>query len=126
MVLYSTNSYHLDFRLTDKNQLSEVDSIKYKIFSNGSQLYSGFFTPKNHLSNNLDAMKAYKKLGIELDTAYYVIFRTRLNDFAIDKSIDSVRVDFDAFMQDDSGKSQVIKYRSCKLKKDGRRFGSFL
>jgi hypothetical protein len=126
MVLYSTNNYSLDFKLADRKQLNKVDSIKYSILNNGYQFYSGSFIPRNHLSNNIDAMVRYKKLGIELDTTYYVSFRTELKNFVISKSVDSIRVDFKAFMQDSSGKSQVVKYRSCKLKKDGRRFGSLL
>lgn len=126
VILYSTNSYYLDFRLTDKKQVDKIDSIKYKVFSESSQVYSGSFIPKSYEGNNIRDMKVYKKMNLDIDTAYYVSFRTRLENLALNKSIDSLRVDFDVFMKGDLGRNYLIEYRSCRLKKDGKRFGSLL
>jgi hypothetical protein len=126
VVAYSTGKYRLDFMLRDRRAFEGVDSVRYKIFIDNREEYTGSLIPKVHYYNTNGWIKELSKIKASADTVRQITFTARLRDFAIDKNVDSIKLDFDVFAKNDLGKTQIIRYTNCKLKKDGKKFGSFL
>ena len=126
MLLYGTKGYATCFNFASQKDFGKIDSINIALYSKrGDLIYAYKSTPKVYYSSS-KSTKYEKSLDARIDGMYWGSFEVKMPGVLLNKKDEMLMMNYNIFTRNPSGQATIYKCDSCKLKREGKRFGSFL